>query len=550
MLVALLVASSGLVFAQETTGTISGRVLDSQNLAVPGAVIIVTGPQGEKRVVSDADGRYSAPFLTPGLYDIRAELEGFKTVERKGVAVGLGQSLDVPLRMEVGGLTETVQVMGSVDIVNTGSTTTGANLSSDLLMRVPVGRDIGSALYLAPGVSSSVPPAPRIRRLPAAAASTINVIDGVNVTNQGYGALGSYSIVFGSLGNATPFDFMQEIQIKTGGYEAEFGQSTGGVVNVITKSGSNDIRGSLFGYSRPDMLESNWTQFQSTNGSVQTAGTHTSDAGIEGGFPIIRNKLFFFGAIDPGHDVRTLNAPEGFPLQSLGDVDRVRNTMTYSTKGTWQPSPSHRFDVSFFGEPSKGDNGPQRLSSLLGQDTSSFSSVDYGGHNQTVRYNGILGPRWLIEGTFARALNSITETPSVDTWRVTDKTVTPNIVNGGIGFYEAGNRGVNYQWAAKSTNIVGPHEFRYGFEYDDVSYSQINNRTGPTFTAPDGRQTATGAEIQIIPDPAFGEIYASRARTSTPADRRPRSSELLRAGQLAGHQPPDGDAGLRYEQEN
>ena len=75
------------------------------------------------------------------------------------------------------------------------------------------------------------------------------VVDGVNVTNTGYGAVGSYSIIFGSLGNATPFDFVKEVQVKTGGYEAEFGQSMGGVVNVVTKSGSNQLRGSVFGYS-------------------------------------------------------------------------------------------------------------------------------------------------------------------------------------------------------------------------------------------------------------------------------------------------------------
>ena len=73
----------------------------------------------------------------------------------------------------------------------------------------------------------------------------------MNITNQGYGALGSYSIVFGSLGNGTPFDFMKEVQVKTGGYEAEYGQATGGVVNVVTKSGTNSLRGTAFGYVRP-----------------------------------------------------------------------------------------------------------------------------------------------------------------------------------------------------------------------------------------------------------------------------------------------------------
>ena len=86
------------------------------------------------------------------------------------------------------------------------------------------------------------------------------VVDGVNITNGGYGALGSYSIVFGSLGNGMPFDFIQQAQVKTGGYQAEYGQSSGGVVNVITKSGTNKLRGSLFGYLRPEGLESSYDQ--------------------------------------------------------------------------------------------------------------------------------------------------------------------------------------------------------------------------------------------------------------------------------------------------
>ena len=133
----------------------------------------------------------------------------------------------------------------------------------------------------------------------------------------------------------------------------------------------------------------------------------------------MRDRLFFFGAIDPGQEVRTLHAPAGFPLESLGDVDRVRNTLTYSTKATWQPGGRHRLDVSLFGDPSKGDNGPQRTSSLLNEDTSSFSGIEYGGHNQTVRYNGVLGNAWLLEATFARALSRLSETPSVNNWRVT-----------------------------------------------------------------------------------------------------------------------------------
>ncbi len=506
--IALFLAGSGIAPGQETTGTINGRVVDAQGLAVPGVTITVAGPQGKKDAVTDAEGNFAVPFLTPGRYTVRAELSGFKTIEQQNVNVSLGQTVALPLTLQVGGVTETVQVVGAPDVINTRTTTTGAILTSEMLEQVPVGRNVSATLYLAPGVSSSGTAG---ENNPSISGGTgldnQYVIDGVNVTNQGYGALGSYSIVFGSLGNATPFDFIQEVQVKTGGYEAEFGQSIGGVVNVITKSGSNQLAGSVFGYVRPSDLEGDWRNYESVNGSVQTLASENWDAGVEGGFPILRERLFFFGAIDPARESRTLRAPAGFALSDLGDVDRQRNTLTYSSKVTWQVNNAHRVDASFFGDPSNGDMGPQRMSALLVEDTSSFSEIKYGGHNQTVRYNAVLGGDWLVEASFARALNRIDETPSVDAWRVTDQTVSPTRITGGIGFYEAGNRSENLQFAIKSTNVLNNHQIRYGVQFDDVDYSQINRRTGPTFTAPDGRQTATGAQITVVPDPAFGQIY-------------------------------------------
>src|SRR5215510_1326382 len=263
LIVALACSSAGLAAAQETTGTITGRTLDAQGLPVPGATVTVSGPQGQKTAITDGQGRFAFPFVTPGTYTVRTELQGFKTVERRDISVSLGQTVDIPIRMEVGGISETINVTAAPPLIDPTSTTTGAVISSDLLERVPVGRRISDTLYLAPGVSSggSVGQAnPSVSG--GSGLENQYVIDGVNVTNQGYGALGSYSIVFGSLGTGTPFDFIQEVQVKTAGYEAEFGQSTGGVVNVITKSGANDFRGSVFAYTRPTGLESDWRQYQ------------------------------------------------------------------------------------------------------------------------------------------------------------------------------------------------------------------------------------------------------------------------------------------------
>jgi outer membrane receptor protein involved in Fe transport len=504
----MLFAATQPALGQETTGSISGRVVDSQSLAVPGATVTVAGLQGRKQTVTDSAGNYTVPFLTPGTYTVTVELQGFKTAERKDIAVALGQKVDVPMTMQIGGLSETVQVVGAPAVVDTRSTTTGANITSEQLEKIPVGRNVSQVLYLSPGVSSSNSAGENNPSISGGSGlDNQYIIDGVNVTNQGYGAIGSYSIVFGSLGNATPFDFIQEVQVKTGGYQAEFGNATGGVVNVITKSGSNSVSGSVFGYSHPGGLESAWKQFQSINGSVQTVGSRNYDGGVAVGLPVKKDQLFFFGAINPARTIQTLHAPDGFPLDSLGDVDRVRNTLTYSAKGTWNANSAHRIDVSFFGDPSHGDNGPQRTSALLVTDTSSFSSLDYGGHNQTVRYNGIFANNWLVEGSFARAVNTVSEAPSVNQWRVTDQTVTPRVITGGIGQFEAENHSLNRQFSVKSTNLIGGHELKYGGEYDLVGWDQVNQRTGPTFTAADGRQTATGAQITVSPDVTFGQIY-------------------------------------------
>ncbi len=141
--------------AQETTGKIQGRVVDAQSLAVPGATVMATGVQGSKNTVTDGDGRYTIPFLTPGVYSVRAELQGFKAIEQKDVSVRVGQTADVPLKLEVGGVAEVVQVTGAARVVDTSSTTIGAVINTDDLKSIPVGRTFAATLYLTPGVSSS-----------------------------------------------------------------------------------------------------------------------------------------------------------------------------------------------------------------------------------------------------------------------------------------------------------------------------------------------------------------------------------------------------------
>ncbi len=526
-----LLAYAGLASAQETTsGSIAGQVLDDQGAAMPGATVTLTSAQGTKTYVSDGSGRFFAPFLTPGQYSLRVELTGFSPVERKSIDVRLGQRVSLDFTLKVGQISEIVEVVGAAPVVDTSSTTAGGVLDSAQLQMLPVGRNMTDTLYLVPGVSSSGRMGRANPSVGGGSGLENNyVVDGVNITNTGYGAIGSYSIVFGSLGSGVTTDFIKETQVKTAGFEAEYGQTTGGVVNVVTKSGTNNFHGSVYGNFRLGSLESEWKQLQTPNGTVNTTESGNIDYGINMGLPLMKDKLFFFGAFNPQYQDQTFIAPDGFPLESLGAVERKRKIYSYAGKLTWQAGSNHRLDFSAYGDPSKGNMGPQRNDALVRTNTSGFSEIStYGGHNQVLKYDGVLTNSWLIEASIGRATNKIEEVPSVDEWNVTDTTVTPRVISGGIGFYEVGNDGENRQYSLKSTNMFqagGQHQFRYGVLFEDIRYDNVIQRTGPTFTLPNGEQTATGAQLQVLPDPVFGRIYrVTRANTS---NVRPTKQEYL-----------------------
>jgi hypothetical protein len=525
LLLAFVVAFSSVATAQEiTSGSITGQVFDAQDLAVPGATVTLTSEEGEKTFVTDAEGRFFAPFLTPASYTVRIELSGFSPIERMAV-VRLGQRVTLPdLVLRVGGLAEVVEVSAAPPVVDVSTTTAGGVLNSDILKHLPVGRGLTDVLYMVPGVSDSSGVG-RANPSIAGASGLENayIVDGVNISNSGYGGIGSYSGVFNSLGSGVTSDFIRETQVKTAGFEAEFGQATGGVINVVTKSGSNVFHGSGFGHMRPDALEAGWKQLDTPNGSVNTTGSTSFDVGAGAGGRIIPDRLFFYGTYNYVEDRVSYRAPKGFPLESLGEVDRVRFSNSYAGKLSLQGGTNHRVDFSAFGDPSKGKNGPQRAAArtgnaLLADNTARFSELTkYGTHSQTGRYDGILSSSWLLEASVSHSSNNFIETPSVNQHSYTDSTVTPTRRYGGLGAYDLEQPGTNLQYLAKSTNIfdtgaAGNHQVRYGISWEDIEFTRGAGRTGPPFTLPNGTVTRDGASVTVLPDPVFGKIFrATRA---------------------------------------
>ena len=528
----LLAALVGAGFASAQgalTGTLSGTVRDGAGPPVSAATVTVTSAQGLRTFSTDTSGRFLAPHLTPGAYTVTVEASGFSTLEWSDIPLRLGQQLELSLSLTPGPPTPVVQVTTAAPVIDLATTTTGGTLDADRLQRLPVGRTFTDTFYLLPGVSDSSGVG-RANPSIAGAAGLDNqyFVDGVNVTHTGFAGIGSYSIVFGSLGLGLTHDVIQETEVKSGGFEAEYGQATGGVVNAVTRGGTNSFRGALYGYFRPYGLSANYKQLDTPNGTVNTTDDANTDFGLSLGGPLVPNKLFFFGAVNPQVQKRKFIAPVDYPLRSLGAVERQRKVYAYAAKLTWQINPDHRLQASAFGDPSKGDNGPQRFTALRGSDTAQFSRLDtYGGHNQSVRYDGIISPSWLVEAAFARSTNKINEIPSVDTWATTDLTVVPNVRSGGIGFYDKGGEGKNLQYSLKSTHIFdagGNHQFRYGVAYEDITFAREFGRTGPPVTLSNGIVTRTGVSgltIRADPNVPGGRFYrASRANFGAVPDTK------------------------------
>ena len=371
-----------------------------------------------------------------------------------------------------------------------------------MFSQVPVGRRVSDTLYMAPGVSTggSVGSAnPSISG--GSGLENQYVIDGVNVTNQGYGALGSYSIVFGSLGNATPFDFVKEVQVKTGGYEAEFGQATGGVVNVVTKSGSNDVRGSVFGYARPTKTRRrrgrrSHHQRHDQHRSERTSAMPASRAAVRSSRTGCSSSARSTRRGRPGPSACATRP--AFPLLatfrdgSTGTAARL----SYSAKGTFQLSdcaPLRRVVLRRSVEGRQRAAARQRAARSRTRPASARSTT--AATTRPSATTACCRATSCVEAILrARAEPTSTKCRRSTQWRVTDTTVDPERRLRRHRLLRAGNRSLNNQYSVKSTNIFGGHQLKYGVEYDDVDYSNINQRTGPTFTAPDGRQTATGAQ--------------------------------------------------------
>jgi hypothetical protein len=308
--VALLTAAAVLLPASDaqTTSTIQGTVIDKQGLAISGAQLQLSGDTlGTSRTTaSDANGAYEFQNLPAGVYSLTVTRAGFATNALKGLDVTINRTLTLNLQLEVGRVDEVVNVSAELPLLETNSSSTGSTILPQDIGNMPInGRNYLDLLQLVPGVT--------INRQADLNSDTATPILGERANNTGFlvDGLPNENELAGGPGAQFNQDTIAEFQVITTGYKAEFGHSSGGVVNVLTKSGGNDLHGLASVYHRNSALDSSditgQTSASSIPGQSEPPYLLRWDYDAAAGGAMIRDKAFWFASAEGIHENRQLN---------------------------------------------------------------------------------------------------------------------------------------------------------------------------------------------------------------------------------------------------
>ncbi len=329
------------VVAQQGTAELRGRVMDQQGAVLPGVSVVVRH-QGSglfREAVTGADGTFLMSGMTPGVYEVSAELAGFKKYSQRDVRLEVGRTTPVELKFEVGGLTEAVTVSAEAPLVDTTSQEIGGRISSQEFIDTPsFNRNFAGYLGMLPGVVATI-------SATTFGADSISVA-GQNVRNVNYTMDGSNNNDTFNGGNGgaqarVPVEAVQEFQLLSSQFDAEYGLTSGGIVNSVSKQGTNALHGSAFMFFQ-DQRMSALEYFAEKEGLDEAPSQQQQWGGTLGG-PIIQNKAHFFGSLERVSldSSVTTNVPSRPDLNRTDvEISRVWNTFLrgdhqINTGNTW-----------------------------------------------------------------------------------------------------------------------------------------------------------------------------------------------------------------------
>jgi hypothetical protein len=422
--------------AQEVTGNVQGEVKDPTGAVISNATVTAASQQRTFTATTDESGMYRFNNLLPGVYTITATASGFSKVSRENITVEIGRTLQVNFDLTATAAGETVTVTSGQDpIVDVSSSKTATNISQEEIELLPKANlNFSSVLEVAPGTRSESKAA-GFQIDGASGSENVFVVDGVEVTEFVEGRLRAAKNI--------PLDFVREVQVKSAGYEAEFGGATGGVINVVTRPGTNEFHGEMrFEYtsdrfrakdnpaltlSRLDPTQQTIDYFTNPSGKDQTR--FFSPIFSLGG-PIIKDKLLFYASYAPQYTKLTrrvdLIAPIATGDTQVRTLDSRRITqrtkIDYSfARLDFNPSSKLQVYGSFI-------NSPVKTEGIL-DFTSFFGGTATSGGFQTTSDFAFRNPRYDFQGGYS---------PSWQTGFGANYSVTPNLIlsfRGGYSYF-------------------------------------------------------------------------------------------------------------------
>jgi hypothetical protein len=290
----VLLLSATLVFAQATS-TFNGRVVDQGDAVLPGVTVTVTNTATGvvRTTVSNADGQYFLPGLEPGTYQVKTELAGFAPSERDNVRLGINATLTVDFKLALAGVNETLTVTGEAPLIEATQSKVANTIQTTELQNLPmITRTISGMLELLPGAA---PVAALHRTKESVGTVSYGGSSGGNVIPTVDGADNRDNHYSGPLMSFTT-ESLEQFQLASNQFSAADGRSSGAAISLVTKSGTNQLHGTVFGYERDRKLTSKDYFTDQANGNKLPFSRQQYGGSIGG--PIVKNRMFFFGAIE------------------------------------------------------------------------------------------------------------------------------------------------------------------------------------------------------------------------------------------------------------
>jgi hypothetical protein len=377
---AILLLTAGLAVAQESTGELFGTVTDEEKAPLPGVAIEANSEVmiGNRTAISDDMGRFRLLRLPPGKYTVVFTLPGFATLNMEEVIVKLGSTFYLNVAMTPATIEEEITVIGESPVVDIRKSSSTYEISKEMFSKLPKGRNFTSVVTVASGVNEESELA-GISFDGASSSENMYFVDGVDTTKM-------YD---GTSGQNIMFDFVEEVQVKSAGYEAQYGGSMGGVINVVTRSGGNEFHGEFLAYydgssmngePRPSLRIAPYDDSKFEYITYPEDQWSRYEIGFALGGYVIKDKLWFFGSYIPRFQITNRDAIFLTDRDSDAKFTQSQQWHNASFKLTAQPMGSLRISASY------NTDDYRWRGSLPGQ--SGTSPVDYGYASAGYNYPG------------------------------------------------------------------------------------------------------------------------------------------------------------------